>query len=328
MNKKLYVLLHPSRLLAAFMGRYCTWLPDEIFLRCRYRLLMHKRLHLEPPVTFTEKIQWLKLNDRKPIYSLMADKYDVKEYVANRIGKQYIIPTLGVWDSFDEIDFSQLPNQFVLKSTNGGGGTGVVICRDKSKIDKEAAKKLLNFSLNTPASKVQGEWVYKNIKPRLIAESFLSTTENSELLDYKFFCFNGKVRCFKVDFGRFTTHHANYYDETGALLPFGETICPPDFNHKISIPDSLSKMIELAEKLAEGHIFLRVDLYNVNSQIYFGECTFYPNSGFGEFTPKEWDYTLGTYLELPMDKDRSPIYRGGVIFQIVRKERKEARQCA
>lgn len=165
MNDKMKVLLQPSRLIAAFMARYCTWLPEDIFLRCRYRLLMHKKLHLDNPVTFTEKIQWLKLYNRKPLYTKMVDKYEVKEYVAQRIGEQYVIPTLGVWNKFDDIDFSQLPDQFVLKSTNGGGGTGVVICKDKSKLDKETAKQLLDTSMNVSADMLQGEWVYKGIKP-------------------------------------------------------------------------------------------------------------------------------------------------------------------
>lgn len=291
-----------SRLLAAFLARYCTWLPEDTFLKWRYRLLMRQKLHLDNPKTFTEKIQWLKLHDRKPIYTKMADKYDVKEYVAQRIGEQYVIPTLGVWDRFDDIDFSLLPSQFVLKSTNGGGGTGVVICKDKSKFDKESAKRQLTKSMNVSADALQGEWVYKGIKPRIIAEKLISDKQVGELKDYKFFCFNGKVRFFKVDFNRFVEHHANYYNVTGKLMPFGEAICPPSPNAKIELPHNLSKMIELAERLSEEHTFLRVDLYNVNDAIYFGETTFYPNSGFGEFVPEYWDLKIGEMLDLPTGK--------------------------
>lgn len=330
MNNKIKVLFQPDRLLAAFMARYCTWLPEDVSLRCRYRLLMHKKLHLNKPVTFTEKIQWLKLYDRKPIYTTMADKYDVKEYVAQRIGEQYIIPTLGVWDRFDEIDFAKLPEQFVLKSTNGGGGTGVVICKEKDKLDKEAARKLLNLSMNVSADKLQGEWVYKGIKPRIIAEKYMAVKKNSvstdlaesevdELKDYKFFCFNGKVRFFKVDFNRFVEHHANYYDVNGTILPFGETACPPSPNAEIRLPRNLSEMITLSEKLSEGHAFLRVDLYNVDGAIYFGETTFFPNSGFGEFEPREWDKKIGEMLILPIT--------GGVICNIYYTQ-EEIRLCA
>lgn len=304
-NGKVKLILQPSRLLAAFMARYCTWLPDDIFLRCRYRLLMHKKLHLDNPKTFTEKIQWLKLHDRKSIYTKMADKYEVKDYVAQRIGEQYVIPTLGVWNKFDDIDFTQLPDQFVLKSTNGGGGTGVVICKDKSKLDKKAAKRQLTKSMNISADVRQGEWVYKGIRPRIIAEKFIAPVKSiapADLPDYKFFCFNGKVRFFKVDFNRFVEHHANYYDAAGIFMPFGEAVCPPAPNAEIELPCNLSEMIALAEKLSEGHTFLRVDLYNVNGAIYFGETTFYPNSGFGEFVPKDWDLKIGEMLELPTGK--------------------------
>lgn len=291
-----------SRLLAAFLARYCTWLPEDTFLKWRYRLLMKQTLHLDNPQTFTEKIQWLKLHDRKPIYTKMADKYEVKEYVAKRIGELYVIPTLGVWERFDDIDFSQLPAQFVLKSTNGGGGTGVVICKDKKRFDVASAKRQLTKSMNVSADVRQGEWVYKGINPRIIAEKLISDEQTGELKDYKFFCFNGKVRFFKIDFNRFVEHHANYYDVTGKLMPFWETICPPSPNTKIELPSNLASMVELAEKLSEGHIFLRVDLYNVNGAIYFGETTFYPNSGFGEFVPECWNFKIGEMLNLPMGK--------------------------
>ena len=302
MNKKLNILLQPSRLVAAFLARYCTWLPEDVFLRLRYRLLMHKKLHLENPATFTEKLQWLKLHDRKPIYTKMADKFEVKEYVANIIGDCYVIPTLGVWDTFEDIDFSLLPDKFVLKSTNGGGGSGVIICKDKSTFDKKTARNILNNSMKIPASAMQGEWVYKDIKPRIIAEKFLAPENNSlpvELLDYKFFCFNGKVKFFKVDFGRFVEHHANYYDTDGNLLPFGEVLCPPDPAYSIDLPTNLSDMITLAERLSKNEPFLRVDFYNVNVNIFFGELTFYPSSGFGDFTSEEWDLIIGDMLVLP-----------------------------
>lgn len=300
MNNKIKVLFQPNRLIAAFIARFCTWLPEDIFLRCRYRLLMHKKLHLDNPVMFTEKIQWLKLYDRKDVYTRMADKYDVKEYVAKCIGEQYVIPTLGVWKSFDDIDFTLLPNEFVLKTTNGGGGTGVIICNDINKFDKKKARQLLNSSMKYSADLLQGEWVYKGIKPRIIAEKLISDKETGELKDYNFFCFNGKVRFFKVDFNRFIGHHANYYDINGHLMPFGESICRPEPNFIINLPHNLAEMISLAEKLSSGHTFLRVDFYNVNGIIYFGETTFYPNSGFGEFEPKEWDLKIGKMLELPI----------------------------
>lgn len=310
-----------SRLLAAIVARYCTWLPEDTFLKWRYRLLMKQTLHLDNPQTFTEKIQWLKLHDRKPIYTKMADKYEVKEYVAQRIGEQYVIPTLGVWERFDDIDFSQLPAQFVLKSTNGGGGTGVVICKDKKKFDIASAKRLLTKSMNVSADLRQGEWVYKGIRPRIIAETLITDEQTGELKDYKFFCFGGKVRFFKVDFNRFVEHHANYYDITGKLMPFGEAICPPSPSMKIELPNNLDSMVNLAEKLSKGHIFLRVDLYNINGIIYFGETTFYPNSGFGEFAPKCWDLKIGGMLDLPTSKQMGGVKCKTLVI------RKEVRLC-
>ena len=303
MNDKMKVLLQPSRLIAAFMARYCTWLPEDIFLRCRYRLLMHKKLHLDNPVTFTEKIQWLKLYNRKPLYTKMVDKYEVKEYVAQRIGEQYVIPTLGVWNKFDDIDFSQLPDQFVLKSTNGGGGTGVVICKDKSKLDKETAKQLLDTSMNVSADMLQGEWVYKGIKPRIIAEKFMAPVKNpapADLPDYKFFCFNGEPKYCQVIRDRRSKETIDFYDmewkhqEFVGLNPnISNGIAP------VECPKHFDEMKDICRKLVENIPFVRVDLYVIDNKEYFGELTFYPNSGFGKFTPEEWNDKLGDLLTLP-----------------------------
>lgn len=304
MNNKIKALFQPDRLLAAFMARFCTWLPEDVFLRCRYRLLMHKKLHLDNPKTFTEKIQWLKLHDRKPIYTKMADKYEVKEYVAQRIGEQYVIPTFGVWDKFDDIDFSQLPNQFVLKSTNGGGGTGVVICKDKSRLDIKAAKRLLYTSMSVPASALQGEWVYKGIKPRIIAEKFMAPKNNptpSDLTDYKFFCFNGEPRYCQVIRDRRTKETIDFYDMDWNHQEF--VGLNPNVSNGISPverPKNLDDMKDICRKLAKEIPFVRVDLYVIDDREYFGETTFFPNSGFGEFEPREWDKKIGEMLILPI----------------------------
>ena len=398
--------------------------------------------NLKDPKTFTEKIQWLKLNDHNPIYHKMVDKYEAKRFVSERVGEKYIIPTLGVWDNFEEIDFNSLPDKFVLKTTNGGGTSGVVICTDKSSFNKELAKIKLEKSMANDIYETMGEWAYKDVPKRIIAEKFMAPEKSpapndlpdykffcfngepkycqvirdrhtketidfydmdwnhmpfvglnpdarnglspvvcpknlgemkdickklakdipfvrvdlyviddkkffgeltfypasgigvftpdewdkrfdpskclgrgkylivngeikpfrpdyDELKDYKFFCFDGKVKFFKVDFGRFLEHHANYYDIEGKLLPFGEVVCPPDPNVSIELPENLSEMIAIAEALSQGIDFLRVDLYNVNRSIFFGETTFYPNSGFGKFTPEKWDMKIGQLLQLP-----------------------------
>ena len=270
---------------------------DKLYLKLKFRVKMKKSLHLKNPQTFNEKLQWLKLHDRKPIYTTMVDKYEVKKYVAEKIGEEYIIPTLGVWDNFDDIDFDKLPDQFVLKCTHDSGG--LVICKDKSKLDFSAARKKINRSLKNDYYLYGREWPYKDVKPRIIAEEYMEDNTLHELRDYKFFCFGGQVECYKVDFDRFIEHHANYYDRDGNLLEFGEVVCPPVYDRKIERPKTLPKMIEFAEKLSNEIPFLRADFYDVNGQVYFGELTFFPASGIGEFVPKEWDLKLGEWIHIP-----------------------------
>lgn len=272
-------------------------IPDKIFLTCRFRQLLGYNINWNEPKTFNEKLQWLKLYDRKPIYTKMVDKYAVKEYVADKIGWEYIIPTIGVWDDFDEIDFNTLPNQFVLKCTHDSGG--VVICRDKASFDKDVARKKIRASLSRNFYYIGREWPYKNVKPRIIAEAYMEDHSTAELRDYKFFCFNSVAKCYKVDFDRFISHKANYFTKDGGIMKFGEDVCPPDFEKTIPVPANLEKMKELAEKLSIEAPFLRVDFYDVDGHIYFGELTFYPASGFGKFIFDGNDELLGSWIKLP-----------------------------
>lgn len=275
-------------------------IPDSLYLRMQYRLVFGEKLNLKNPIKFNEKLQWLKLHNRKPCFTEMVDKYEVKKYITRTIGEEYVIPTLGVWDSFEKINFDLLPNQFVLKCTHDSGG--VIICKDKSKFDKEAAKNKIEKSLKRNFFFYGREWPYKYVKPRIIAEKYMIDESVSELRDYKFFCFNGVCKCMKVDFDRFSRHRANYYDRDGNLLDLGEKICPPNKEKNIILPQNKEKMIFLAEKLSKGIPFLRVDFYDVNGDIYFGELTFFPASGLGAFTDEVWDYKLGNWLQL---KERS-----------------------
>lgn len=279
------------------MMRLFAFIPDKQYLQIMYRIRMGKKLNLDNLQTFNEKLQWLKLYDRRPEYTIMVDKYEAKKYVADRIGAEYIIPTLGVWDKFDDIDFDKLPNQFVLKCTHDSGG--LVICRDKKSLDIQAARKKIEKSLKSNFYWVGREWPYKNVKPRIIAEQYMEDNSSKDLKDYKFFGFGGQVKCFKVDFDRFVEHHANYYDPTGNILHFGEKICPPNFDANIVMPNNLKLMDELAEKLSQNMPFLRADFYDVNGKVYFGELTFYPASGFGKFTDEAWDEQLGKWIKLP-----------------------------
>lgn len=275
--------------------------PDKLYLSLLFRFKMGYWMDWKNPKTFSEKLQWLKLYDRKPEYTTMVDKYAVKEYVAKIIGEEYIIPTIGVWDRPEDIDWDSLPQKFVLKTTHGGGGSGVVICKDKTTFNKTEAVAKLNKSLCSCIYKSLREWPYKNVPKRIIAEQYLHQGDNNTLNDYKFFCFNGKVKFFKIDFDRFTEHRANYYSLDGKLLEFGEKAYPIRFDIEVDFPKSFNQMILIAEKLSVGLQFLRVDFYDVNNKIYFGEITFYPASGLGIFTPIEWNEKLGSMIKLPFE---------------------------
>jgi hypothetical protein len=420
--------------------------PEKLYLKWLFRLNVGYKLNLKNPKTFNEKLQWLKLYDRKLEYTSLVDKYEVKRIVGKKIGEEHIIPTLGVWNNVDDIEWDTLPNQFVLKTTHGSGGSGVVICKDKNSFDIEDAKRKLDRSLaHSDTYAHYREWPYKNIKRRIIAEKFLTndnedlddykmhclngvpkvilvcrdryknelsedfyTTEwehldlkhsshdnalqlisrpaelkemldiseklsekmtfartdfysvhgkvffceiklypasglvpfvpgkydelfsdwtvspdieivgkyliirkrnifivlyeydSAALNDYKFFCFDGKVKFFKVDFGRFKEHHANYYDPDGTILPFGEEVCLPVPGYKITLPSCLEQMKAMASTISKGFPFLRVDLYVSGGQIYFGETTFYPASGMGRFSPESADLDIGNMLNLPI----------------------------
>lgn len=273
-------------------------LPDKTFLKLAYRLKFGKKLDLDNPKTFNEKIQWLKLYDRKDIYTTMVDKYEAKKYVANLIGEKYIIPTLGVWDEFDDIDFDKLPNQFVLKCTHDSGG--LVICKDKSKLDIEAAKRKINKCLKRNYYTHGREWPYKNVKPRIIAEKYINNEldENKDLPDYKLMCFNGHVRCSFVCTDRFIKNglRITIFDENWNELPFRRS-CPKS-DRPIQKPYNYDKMVEFSELLSKELKFIRVDFYEVNNNLYFGELTFYPGNGLGKFVPDSADEILGSWLDL------------------------------
>lgn len=288
-----------NRIIAALLARLGGRIPDTTYLKIRYRLIMGKTLDLEQPKSFNEKLNWLKVYYRNTLYTQLADKSTVKEYVSATIGNEYVIPTYGLWDRFEDIDFDTLPNEFVLKTTNGGGGSGIILCTDKKQLNKRKTKFLLEKSIHK-YDKIQREWVYYDIKPRIIAEKLLKEPSGDDIRDYKFFCFDGVVKFFKIDFDRFSQHGANYYDASGNIMHFGEKIYPPDYNRNIIIPENLSKMVVLAEKLSKKIPFVRVDFYNINQQIYFGEMTFFPAGGMGEFTSDEWDNKIGSWLKLPL----------------------------
>lgn len=277
-------------------------LPDKLYLQMVYRRNMGQRLNLKNPVTFQEKIQWLKLYNRRPEYTRMVDKYAAKEYVESVIGADYIIPTLGVWNKAEDIDFDSLPDKFVLKTTHDSGG--VVVCRDKSALDKSATISMLRERLKHKIYYHNREWPYKNVTPRIIAEQYMEDESGYELKDYKIFCFNGEPKFLKVDFNRYIKHRANYYDTEWNLLPFYEKDYPNDAAHVIERPQNFTDMLRLAKDISKGIPFVRIDLYNIRGKIFFGEITFFPASGLGVFSPDQWNVVIGQMIDLE-------VFRGG-----------------
>lgn len=272
--------------------------PDKLYLTLLFRCKMGYWIDWKNPKTFSEKLQWLKLYNRKPEYTTMVDKYAVKEYVAKIIGEEYIIPTLGVWDTPEEINWDELPNQFVLKTAHGGGSTGVVICKDKTSFDKKSAIEKLSRSLKSCIYKSYREWPYKNVKRRIIAEQYMEDAEGV-LNDYKFFCFDGQPMFCQVISGRGTMMAIDFYNDHWEHMPFHE---PKEFPFSVknhNKPIGFMNMLNISRLLSKEIPFLRVDFYEVKSVVYLGELTFFPTSGMGGFSPQEWDYKFGEFISLP-----------------------------
>lgn len=295
--KIIRALKEPRRIFKYILIKTARLYPDELYLKMLFPLRTGYKLNLKNPQTFNEKLQWLKLNNRKPEMVTMVDKVEAKKYVADIIGEEYIIPTIGVYNSVDEIDFDKLPNQFVLKCTHDSGG--IVICSDKSKLNIEEAKDKLRCGLKVNYYYQNREWPYKQVKPRIIAEKYMVDESGYELKDYKFFCFDGKVELLFVatDRGSKTEETKfDFFDKNFKHLPFLNG--HPNSTKPIKKPIGFDKMKELAAKLSQGESHLRVDFYDVNGKIYFGELTFYHWSGMTPFEPIVWDYKLGKMIKL------------------------------
>lgn len=289
-----------KKILISFRNYVRRFIPDKFFLKIIYKKTFKKSLNLDNPTLFNEKLQWLKLYDRKEIYTKMVDKYEAKKYVASIIGEEYIIPTLGVYEKFDEIDFEKLPNQFVIKCTHDSGG--IVIVKDKKTFDRSGARRKINKSLKRNYYYVCREWPYKNVKPRIIIEKYMEDLEHDSAIDYKFFCFNGRPGVVLVCSDRFSKGglRETWFDSDWNLLPVTEGGHKIDKN--IRIPEKNMEMKRLAAKLAKDITFVRVDFYEFNGKVYFGEITFFPASGFEMFSPEEWNKKLGDMIDLELVK--------------------------
>lgn len=280
-------------------GKYHD-MDDAEYLKKMYKARVGRELNLDNPKRISEKLQWLKLYYRRPEFTNMVDKYEVKKIVAEKIGSEYVLPTLKVWDRAEDIDVSDLPNEFVLKCTHDSGG--FVICKDKSTFDVEAAKEKLGKRLKRNFFYGDREWPYKNVKPRIIAEPFVDTLGKPESVEYKLTCFNGHVGfstfCGGIAHDEFKKRKNDHYDRDFKPMPWW-TFYEPSGEYLTEEPEFLQEMIDIAEKLSEGIPYLRVDFYRHNGQTYFGEMTFYTWGGFLIFNPDEWDEKLGDMLELP-----------------------------
>jgi len=289
------VINKPGSIIIKFLVKFSFLFNDDFYLKAFYRFQMGKKLNLNNPITYNEKLQWLKINYRIPEMTKMVDKYEVKKYVAELIGEKYIIPTLGIWNTFEEIDFDTLPDRFVLKTTHDSGG--IVICKNKKTFDFKKAENKLKKHLNLNSYYLSREWPYKNVKPRIIAEKYMVEGDNEDLDDFKFFCFDGIPRALYVATERQSGNvKFDYFDM--------------DFNHlnivqsheqskvELSKPRNFDKMVELSKVLSCGLPHVRVDFYNLEGEIYFGELTFYHYGGIVPFYPEEWDYKFGSWIDL------------------------------
>lgn len=268
---------------------------DEAYLKMLFKADLGYDLDLENPKTFCEKLQWLKLYNRKKEYTVMADKYLSKQYVSEKVGQQYVVPLLGVWDKFSDIDFNVLPDQFVLKCNHDSGT--VILCRDKSKLDMQNAEFLLNGALNCDYFKFNREWPYKNIPRKIIAEEYLESEEGKNLTDYKFFCFNGVPKIMYVIEGASESPTEAFFDMDQHYLDLEMEDPRPETPPKL--PATFNEMKNLAAVLSEGIPFIRVDFFCLRNRLYVGELTFFHQSGLMPIKPKSWDLLLGEWLQLP-----------------------------
>lgn len=296
--RRINYLLHPVQLFSKIVQRVFLRISAKKRIEDIWKRTMDYQLDLDNPKTFNEKIQWIKLYHRNPMYTRLADKYLVKEWVRDTIGEQYVIPNYGVYRSFDEINFNELPNQFVLKCNHDCGS--VIVCTDKSKFDKDKARSILEKGLGRDFSKLYEEWGYKNIPRRIIAEKYMKEGDGIGITDYKFFCFNGEPKFLYVSYGLsdWRTASINYLNIDWTPAPFHR----PDFSEFSTLPpkpDKFDDMVRVSRILSKDFSMVRVDLYQIDGQVYVSEMTFTPGAGFDKFEPQEWDRKIGDMFSLP-----------------------------
>lgn len=303
MKRPFYNAIHslffnPKHFAAAILCRMGGFLPDRLYVEWMYDLECGRKLNLDNPKRYNEKLQWIKLYDHNPLYTIMADKYAVKEFVREKVGDEYVAKCLGVWDRPEDINWDELPEQFVLKTNHDSGNNGVFICRDKSKINKRKWVRQINKSLQRNTFLLGREWPYKNIPRRVFAEEYLEDA-TGELRDYKFFCFNGVVKYLFIATERQSGGEVKFNYLDADFNNLGIVQHHPMSDKKIEKPRLFEEMKTLAAKLSKGLPEVRVDLYEVNGRIYFGEYTFFHHGGVVPFHPDKWDLIWGENIILP-----------------------------
>lgn len=291
-------LKNPYRIIVYLADKnILDWVPDKTYLKLIYRAFTKKKLNLKNPKTYNEKLQWLKINNRNPLYTKLVDKYEVRKYISEKIGSEYIIPLLGVYDNFEDIEFNKLPNRFVLKTTHDSGG--VVVCNNKNEFNIDIAREKINSSLKRNYYKRWREWPYKDIHPKIICEEFICTKEDVLPVDYKFHCFNGEPDNVMVCIGRETGKPKFYFfDKEWNLLKYNIAGKNAPDNFSLEKPKMMDEMFDIARRLSKDLLFVRVDLYCEDNKIYFGELTFFPDSGFDSNLLDETDLLFGEKIKL------------------------------
>lgn len=293
-----YLFHNPSHFVDSIVTNYLTFLPDKLYLSLRFRCKMGYWMNWKNPKTFNEKLQWLKLYNRNPRYTQIVDKYSAKDYVSAIIGNEYIIPTLGIWNSVQEIEWDKLPNRFVLKTTHGGGNSGVVICRDKASFDRRHAELKLQRALKSDIYRTYREWPYKDVPKRIIAEKYIED-KDGVLNDYKFTCTDGVAHNVMICLDRGSGDTKFYFfDKEWRLLRLNKRGLDAPEGFTLPKPQNIDQMFEIAAKLSAGLPYARVDLYNVDGAIYFGEITFFPQSGFDSNLLRGTDIEFGNLIDL------------------------------
>ena len=288
-----------STVIGFFYRRWPHIVPEKLYLEWQYKMSMGRNLNLKNPTLFTEKLQWLKLYDHNPLYTKLVDKYEVKQYIKERIGEQAVIPLYGVWDNFEDIDFGKLPNQFILKCTHDSGG--FYICKDKNLFDYEAAKKKITEHLRHDQFLCSHEWAYKNVKPRIIAEKYIPSLGKSNSVEYKLTCCDGEVKCITVCTGiphdAYELRHNDNFNKDWSRQNWYAFYTPT--GKEISKPKEMDLMVEYSEKLSKGIPQVRIDWYIIDGNVFFGEFTFYTWGGLIQFSPESQDKVMGEWIKLP-----------------------------